>query len=335
MSQYRATAMPMRVQVRPGSAAERGYLRSARRGPAWPRTRSIAAGIDPEPQEDLVFHGGKVVPQMEFQNVYLGGAESWTARDVDFIDSAIQRAMQHRRLNNVLTPYFPAARASCDMRPSFVVDEAKPKRLDESDVQARVVALYDAGLLRKTQLDTCIFNLVLPAGAVLTTATQVTIAAPFQGAELDAEFRFAFLPGAVSGVIFRDDNMSGDFESAEDTPAAGVPVALLAGAARVVQRLLDRRLQRVQALLGVEQLGVGAVALGLQVGELAQQRLLLRLQRLVLRRQHAAARKGLVPAERGDQRQRLPVAVRYTGDEALAARLQPRIVALKSGAVVS
>jgi len=167
MSQYRATAMPMRVQVRPGSAAERGYLRSARRGPAWPRTRSIAAGIDPEPQEDLVFHGGKVVPQMEFQNVYLGGAESWTARDVDFIDSAIQRAMQHRRLNNVLTPYFPAARASCDMRPSFVVDEAKPKRLDESDVQARVVALYDAGLLRKTQLDTCIFNLVLPAGAVL------------------------------------------------------------------------------------------------------------------------------------------------------------------------
>jgi len=167
MSQYRATAMPMRVQVRPGSAAERGYLRSARRGPAWPRTRSIAAGIDPEPQEDLVFHGGKVVPQMEFQNIYLGGAESWTARDVDFIDSAIQRAMQHRRLNNVLTPYFPAARASCDMRPSFVVDEAKPKRLDESDVQARVVALYDAGLLRKTQLDTCIFNLVLPAGAVL------------------------------------------------------------------------------------------------------------------------------------------------------------------------
>jgi hypothetical protein len=168
MSQYRATAMPMRVQVRPGSAAERGYLRSARRSPAWPRTRSIAAGIDPDPLEDLVFHGGKVVPQMEFQNVYLGGAESWTARDVDFIDSAIQRAMRHPRLNNVLTPYFPGARPSCDMRPSFVVDEARPKRLDESDVQAQIVALYDAGLLKKTQLDTCIFNLVLPAGTVLT-----------------------------------------------------------------------------------------------------------------------------------------------------------------------
>lgn len=69
----------------------------------------------------------------------------------------------------------------------------------------------------------------IPPGAVLATATTLTVAAPFQGDDLDAEFRFAFLPGTVFGVVFRDDNMSGDFEAAEDTPAAGLPVVLLEG----------------------------------------------------------------------------------------------------------
>jgi len=69
----------------------------------------------------------------------------------------------------------------------------------------------------------------IPPGAVLSTATTLTVAAPFQGDDLDAEFRFAFLPGTVSGVVFRDDNMSGDFEPAEDTPAAGLSVVLLEG----------------------------------------------------------------------------------------------------------
>jgi hypothetical protein len=69
----------------------------------------------------------------------------------------------------------------------------------------------------------------VPEGAVLSSAVTVTVTAPFQGAELDAEFRFAFQPGTISGVLFRDDDMSGDFDPAFDTPAAGVPVALVSG----------------------------------------------------------------------------------------------------------
>lgn len=68
-----------------------------------------------------------------------------------------------------------------------------------------------------------------PPGAVLATATTLTVAAPFQGDDLDAEFRFAFLPGTVFGVVFRDDDMSGDFDPAFDTPAAGIPAALVSG----------------------------------------------------------------------------------------------------------
>ena len=69
----------------------------------------------------------------------------------------------------------------------------------------------------------------VPEGAVLSSAVTVTVTAPFQGADLDAEFRFAFQPGTISGVLFRDDDMSGDFDPAFDTPAAGVPVALVSG----------------------------------------------------------------------------------------------------------
>ena len=53
------------------------------------------------------------------------------------------------------------------MRPSFVLDETTPTQGQEPDVQAQVVALYDAGLVEKGSLDSCIFNLVLPAGTVL------------------------------------------------------------------------------------------------------------------------------------------------------------------------
>ncbi|MDH3458835.1 MAG: hypothetical protein OER90_18495 [Gemmatimonadota bacterium] len=65
-----------------------------------------------------------------------------------------------------------------------------------------------------------------PAGAVLASASNPGVAAPFQGGTLSAEFRYAFLPGDLSGRIFRDDNANGTYEAGEDTPAGGVPVAV-------------------------------------------------------------------------------------------------------------
>lgn len=167
---------PMRVQVRSGSPMEAWYrYRASLPGGAWPMPRAIAPGIDPAPLQDLIFHGGKVVPQMEFQNVYLGGTASWRAQDVDFIDASIERAMQHKRLDNVMAQYFPGAAPSCDMRASVVVEEPAVKRIDEPDVQARVVALVDAGTLDKRDLETCIFNLILPPSAVLALGRDTSL----------------------------------------------------------------------------------------------------------------------------------------------------------------
>jgi hypothetical protein len=176
MPSYPATFQPMRVQAHAGSPIEARYRqRSALPGGAWPMPRAISPGNDPAPLQDLIFHGGRVVPQMEFQNVYLGGNDSWREQDVLLIDRAIERAMQHKRLNNVMAQYFPGARVSCDMRSSFVLDEARPRRVDEPAVQERVVAMFDADLLGGRGNDSCLFNLILPPGSVLALGRDTSL----------------------------------------------------------------------------------------------------------------------------------------------------------------
>lgn len=164
------TAQPMRIQARQGSMAERRYYtKSALPSGPWPNPKAIAPGITPSVLDDLIYHGGKIVPQMEFQNVFLGSAADWSASDVTSIDTAITRAMQDKRLNNMVVQYFPGMPAlTCDPRTLLVLSDPKPKTMGEADVQAKVIALYDAGKIKKTSLDTTIFNLVLPPGTVLT-----------------------------------------------------------------------------------------------------------------------------------------------------------------------
>jgi hypothetical protein len=160
---------PMRIQARPGSPAEqRYYHNSALPKGGWPKPEVIAPGISPKPLDDLIFHGGKIVPQMEFQNVFLGGQASWQASDIDSINSAITLAMQDRRLNNVIKQYFvDIASLACDPRTSVVLEEPNPGELDEPDVQQTVVRLLKERKLSDSGLDTVIFNLLLPPGCVL------------------------------------------------------------------------------------------------------------------------------------------------------------------------
>src|SRR6516162_5445735 len=158
----------MRIQARPGSpVAERYYRYPAGR---WAQLdpEAIAPGITPDESADLVFHGGKTVPQMEFQNVFLGGRASWLASDIDSINTAITLAMQDRRLNNVVGQFFDAGvKLTCDPRPLFVLEEAKPVQLDEPGVQQLVVRLLQQGKVADNDLGTTIFNLLLPPGTIL------------------------------------------------------------------------------------------------------------------------------------------------------------------------
>jgi uncharacterized protein YdeI (BOF family) len=66
----------------------------------------------------------------------------------------------------------------------------------------------------------------IPSGAVLATASNPVVAAPYRSTELTTEFRYAWLAGEVSGRLYRDDNGSGAYEAGQDLAAAGITVRL-------------------------------------------------------------------------------------------------------------
>lgn len=159
---------PMKVQVRQNSKAERNsQAKRGLPGSAMPMPKVIAPGIDPSPLHDLIFHGGKVTPNMHYKNFYLGGTTSWVEQDVVSIDTALSSAMGDGRLNNVMSQYFPGAKLSCDFHGSEILPGAKPKSFGEPDVQSAVKKLFTSGDLAGFDLSNSIFNFMLPSGSVL------------------------------------------------------------------------------------------------------------------------------------------------------------------------
>src|ERR1051325_4660591 len=99
---------PMRVQVAPGSEAEyRHYRNVARRTGEAIAREALAPGVSASPKDDLVFRGGKTLPQMGFQNIYLGHPGDFAPGDVENIDDAITRVMRDEQLKNIIQQYFP------------------------------------------------------------------------------------------------------------------------------------------------------------------------------------------------------------------------------------
>ncbi len=69
----------------------------------------------------------------------------------------------------------------------------------------------------------------VPTGAVLATASSVVVVAQYQGGQLNAEFRYAYEPGSLSGRLFRDDNENETYDPGADLVAAGIQVDLFSG----------------------------------------------------------------------------------------------------------
>ena len=166
---------PMKVQVKSGSYAETYHRqRAALPGNPLPRPQVIAPGLAPSPIHDLIFHGGKTVPQMQFQNLYVGGNASWNESDISNIDRAISTAMTDRKLNNVIGQYFPGKAISCDSIASRILPGNKPATVSQGDVEALASRLFREGSLGNSDFDVTIFNFILPSGTVLNTDKAAT-----------------------------------------------------------------------------------------------------------------------------------------------------------------
>ena len=159
---------PMRVQVSPGSEAEyRHYRTLVRRSDRKVQREALAAGVSASPQDDLIFRGGKTLPHMGFQNVYLGRSSDFAPGDVESIDDAITRLMRDEQLKGIIQQYFQGKKLEYDIAPSVILDENRRNEMDEPDVQNKVIDLFDRNLLMATDLDRTVFNLVLAPDTIL------------------------------------------------------------------------------------------------------------------------------------------------------------------------
>lgn len=159
--------IPMRVQVAPGSEAEyRHYLMVKERAGDRLEREALAPGVSASPKDDLVFRGGKTLPKMAFQNIYLGRPSDFAASDVENIDDAIKRVMRDEQLKNIVQQYFNKP-LEYDIAPSVILNENRANELDEPDVQNKIIDLFDHNLIATSDLDRTIFNLVLAPDTVL------------------------------------------------------------------------------------------------------------------------------------------------------------------------
>ena len=159
---------PMRIQVMPGSEAEyRHYRGAARRSDESLEREALAPGVIASPQSDLVFRGGKVLPQMGFQNIYLGRSSDFAPGDVESIDDAITRLMRDEQLKNIIQQYFPRKTLSYDIAQSVILEENRPNEMDEPDVQNKIIDLFNRNVILGADHDRTCFNLVLPPDTIL------------------------------------------------------------------------------------------------------------------------------------------------------------------------
>jgi hypothetical protein len=161
----------MNVVVARGSLAEsitRKWAESPMGAVADPA--ALAEGIPVTPDHDLVFRGGKTIPQLSFMNFYIGGQAAWNSSNVSNIDKALSAIMSDRRLNNVIVQYFPSGTVvTANFLGSTFLEGDRPAVVSRGDIDALVNAALASGRLGGADLGSTVINLLLPEGTVLTT----------------------------------------------------------------------------------------------------------------------------------------------------------------------
>jgi hypothetical protein len=139
------------VAIAPDAAAAERY-RSAR-----------VAAFPAEPDLNLQRYPGRIIDDLVFTNVYLGGASAWSTDDIGRIDAALAAAMSDLHLNNVLAQYYPDSFPTTVFKPSRVLEGPLPDRIYRDTIEHLVSATDVAGF----ELASSVFCYFLPRGTVL------------------------------------------------------------------------------------------------------------------------------------------------------------------------
>jgi hypothetical protein len=126
------------------------------------------SGINSTPGEDLRYRGGKILQNLSYVNLYLGGeAAGWTLSDVEQIDTSLEAALTDQNLNHVIMQYFNNQPIGTTARPSHPLTGPKPTTVSRGDLQIYMQYFFDKGYLNSYDLNSTIFNFLLPPGTIL------------------------------------------------------------------------------------------------------------------------------------------------------------------------
>jgi hypothetical protein len=125
--------------------------------------------VKASPKQDLIFHGGKIIPNLNFVNFYVAGETAWIASDIKNIDHALAAAMSDKNLNNVMMQYFKNQPITTKFLGSHKLAGAAPAVVSQGDAEALVASLSQDGSLAGVDTGNSVVNLLLPPGTVLTT----------------------------------------------------------------------------------------------------------------------------------------------------------------------
>jgi hypothetical protein len=133
-----------------------------------PESEGLSLGTSSAPGEDLRYRGGKILQNLSYVNLYLGGeAAGWTLNEVEQIDTSLAAALTDMHLNHVIMQYFnnqPIGTASLASHP---LTGPSPQRVSRGEIQHYMQYFADQGYLSRYDLNSTIFNFLLPPGTIL------------------------------------------------------------------------------------------------------------------------------------------------------------------------
>jgi hypothetical protein len=172
------------VAIAPDAAAAERY-RAAR-----------VAAFPPEPDLNLQRYPGRIIQDLVFTNVYLGGASAWSSDDISRIDAALAAAMSDLHLNNVLAQYYPDGFPTTTFKPSRVLEGPLPERIYRDTIEHLVSATDVSGF----ELASSVFCYFLPRGTVLVDGNSDD-----QGNQVDSQHGLGGYHGSIhtdAGTVY-------------------------------------------------------------------------------------------------------------------------------------
>ncbi len=128
---------------------------------------ALVNGLPSSPQEDLRHRGGKIIKDLTYVNIFVGGPSRWNASDRQWIDYALEAGMTDPNLNHVIMQYFDGQPVTADFRGSFWMSGYQPQRVTQANLKQITSLLYKQGSFNGLPLDSTIISYFLPSGVIL------------------------------------------------------------------------------------------------------------------------------------------------------------------------